>query len=321
LKPNPYLLSESSLDLVSRIEIGKQKIVVTGASGWLGQTFVSLANREGHELLLIGSHSRDVVIDGRHIKVHSYEIEAIKRFAPTVVIDFAFVTRNHLVSIDNNDYRAVNEKLISQALTIFKLPSVLYGMFTSSGAAVYPKDALLEEYSQNPYGFLKRKTEEIVTSTSYNLAKKAIVIRPWSLSGTMVTKDNDYAFSSFIRQSFTQKIHVKSTISVYRRYVAAEDFLALALAKLFSSTRGNEIFDSGGELTSLVELAQKIANGQNHKVKVVSAVSSAEEGDRYYSDNKQWEAECESYNFQPETLAQQVARNILFSSSINNRFE
>ncbi len=271
-----------------------------------------LLNEAGHDLLLVGSHARTISVDGEKFPVAKFDLSLIEKFKPTVLIDFAFVTREHLDDISEVAYRKVNEGLINQALDIFALPSVKYAMYTSSGAAVYPKDALLGEYSENPYGYLKRRTEELALEAAERLDKKVVVIRPWSLSGTMVTKEYEFAFSSFIRQSFGGEIHVKSPNPVSRRYVSAEDFLAVALAKLFSESGAFEVLDSGGELISLVQLAQKVADSQTHDVSVVSHQSSSEVKDNYYSNNEQWSRECEALGFYPETLIEQISRNINF---------
>lgn len=312
MSKNPHSLSKSSISLLLNQEIVQQRFVITGASGWLGRTLVALASNFGHELMLIGSRSRPINVDGNNFMVNDYQLKAVEEFAPTVLIDFAFVTREHLDGMSELEYRQVNEDLIGQALNIFALPSVKFGIFTSSGAAVYPKDALLGTYSDNPYGFLKRQTEELVFDASERLQKRSIVIRPWSLSGTMVTKEYEFAFSSFIKQSFGDEIHVKSPNPVLRRYVAAEDFLALALAKLFSSPGSSEVFDSGGDLISLLELAQKVADLQKHEVSVVSHQSSSEVKDDYYSDDRQWVRECEAFGFVPESLNEQISRNLSF---------
>jgi nucleoside-diphosphate-sugar epimerase len=309
---NPYLLNESSVRLILNQEIGKERFVVTGASGWLGRTFVALARRAGHDLLLLGSRTRSVLVDSQVYTVQKLNYQDVEQFKPTVLIDFAFLTHEYLETMREREYRKVNEELIGQALDIFSLPSVKYGMFTSSGAAVYPKDALLGDYSDNPYGYLKRKTEKLVLEASERLGKKVVLIRPWSLSGTMVTKDYEFAFSSFIRQSFGSAIHVKSPNPVLRRYVAAEDLLALALVKLFSGSNSSEVLESGGDLILLSELAQKVADLQTHEVSVVSEVNSSEIRDPYHSDNIQWVQECKALGFVPESLIEQILRNINF---------
>lgn len=310
MKHNPYLLSKASTELFSNLELSKQRFLVTGASGWLGRTFVALASKVGHDLMLVGSHSRPISIDNHPFFVEKFDINSIKQFKPTVLIDFAFVTREQLDEMSDEDYEKVNYQLIDQALNIFALPTVRYGMFTSSGAAVYPRDALLGTYSDNPYGYLKRRTEDLALQASERLGKKSIVIRPWSLSGTMVMKDYEFAFSSFIRQSFGGLIEVKSPNPVFRRYVSAEDFVALSVAKLFSSSNSLEIFDSGGELVSVVDLAHKIAERQTGKVSVVSRQISSETSDNYCSDNRQWAQECEAFGFVPENLIEQISRNL-----------
>jgi nucleoside-diphosphate-sugar epimerase len=311
-----HLLSKSSITLFQSIFPTKQRFVITGASGWLGRTFVALANSAGHDLMLVGSHSRPVWIDNQEFLVEKYELNAIEHFKPTVLIDFAFVTREHLEQMSDEEYKEVNYRLIHNALEVFALPTVRYGMFTSSGAAVYPEDALLGQFSENPYGYLKRRTEELVIQETQRLDKKSIIIRPWSLSGTMVMKDYEFAFSSFIRQSFENLIEVKSPNPVYRRYVSTEDFLALSVAMLFSQTCSAEIFDSGGELVSLVDLAQMIAELQTNKVSVVTRQSNSQASDNYYSDNSQWAQECEAFGFVPENLIEQISRNLEYYRAI-----
>jgi nucleoside-diphosphate-sugar epimerase len=293
---NANSVSKAAVSLLGERVKTKQRFVITGASGWLGRTLVLLLNEAGHDLLLVGSHARTISVDGEKFPVAKFDLSLIEKFKPTVLIDFAFVTREHLDDISEVAYRKVNEGLINQALDIFALPSVKYAMYTSSGAAVY----------------LKRRTEELALEAAERLDKKVVVIRPWSLSGTMVTKEYEFAFSSFIRQSFGGEIHVKSPNPVSRRYVSAEDFLAVALAKLFSESGAFEVLDSGGELISLVQLAQKVADSQTHDVSVVSHQSSSEVKDNYYSNNEQWSRECEALGFYPETLIEQISRNINF---------
>jgi hypothetical protein len=98
--------------------------------------------------------------------------------------------------------------------------------------------------------------------------------------------------------------------------VSAEDFLALSVAKLFSQSNSAEIFDSGGELVSLVDLAQKIADLQTNKVSVVSRQSNPEASNNYYSDNRQWIQECEAFGFVPENLSEQISRNLEYYRAI-----
>jgi hypothetical protein len=98
--------------------------------------------------------------------------------------------------------------------------------------------------------------------------------------------------------------------------------LALSLAKLFAESALFTVFDSGGELTSLVDLARIVSDLQVHAVSV-RPTRQTKEGleDRYYSDNVQWKADCQLFEFVPETIVQQVSRNILYIKSIQNNLD
>ena len=304
------LLSPRAIELVTRQSIGPQKFLITGASGWLGKTFFSLHRDKGHEFLFTGSRARDEVWGDQTQRIHEFDQELIKSYCHTVIVDFGFLTHEHLREISQEEYRSVNEKLIDQAMYAFQIPSVRCGLFTSSGFAVYPTDASKGSFSNNPYGYLKRLTEDRAFEFSQRTGKPSIVIRPWSLSGTLTTK-NHPAFTSFINQSFTSEIKVEAPNPVHRRYSSADDFLALATAKLFSGRTQSEIFDSGGELISLIDLAEKIAQAQDHDVTVVSNISDSRL-DQYHSDNTQWFEECRNFEFIPENLEDQIYRNLAF---------
>jgi nucleoside-diphosphate-sugar epimerase len=304
------LLSPRAIELVKRQGIQPQKFLITGASGWLGKTFSALHWDKGHEFLFIGSRARDEVWGNEKLTIHEYNQDLINRYCPTVVVDFGFLTHEHLRVMSQEEYRTVNEKLIDQAMYAFQMPSVRYGLFTSSGFAVHPTDASTGSFSTNPYGYLKRLTEERAFEVSQRTGKQSIVIRPWSLSGTLTTK-NHLAFTSFINQSFTNAIMVEAPNPVNRRYSSAEDFLALATSKLFSGSTQGEIFDSGGDLISLIDLANKIAQVQDHDVTVMSNISDSRL-DQYHSDNTQWLRECRNFEFIPESIEDQIYRNISF---------
>jgi nucleoside-diphosphate-sugar epimerase len=308
------LLSPKAIELTERMDFAKQKFLITGASGWLGKTFFALHKDKGHEFLFTGSRARDLVLENQTLRIHEYDQNLIAHYSPTVIVDFGFLTHKHLGKMPEDDYRKVNERLIEQAIDVLKLSSVRYGLFTSSGFAVYPTDAAKENFSRNPYGHLKRLTEDRVLEVSKETGKESIVMRPWSLSGTLAT-ENHSAFTSFINQSFSTEIRVEATNPVHRRYSSAEDFLALAMVKLFSGNCFGELFESGGELISLINLAEKIAESQDHDVRVVSNISGSNI-DNFHSDDRQWVEECEKHDFTAETIDEQIYRNLAFASKL-----
>lgn len=308
------LLSPKAIALINREDFTKQRFLITGASGWLGKTFFALQKDKRHEFLFTGSRARDVISNNYIMKIHKYDQDLVAHYSPTVIVDFGFLTHKHLGTIPEDEYRKVNERLIEQAIDVFQMPSVRYGLFTSSGFAVYPTDSTKGNFSGNPYGYLKRLTEDRVLEVSKRTGKDSIVMRPWSLSGTIAT-ENHSAFASFIKQSFSSEIQVEATNQVHRRYSSADDFLALAAVKLFSGNCYGEIFESGGELISLINLAEKIAQSQDHDVRVATNIvdSKIEE---FHSDDSQWVEDCKKFDFTPETIDEQIHRNLAFARNL-----
>lgn len=305
------LLSPKAIALINRKDFTSQRFLITGASGWLGKTFFALHKDKGHDFLFIGSRARDVIFDNHTLRIHEYDRDLIANYSPTVIVDFGFLTHEHLITMSEEEYRKVNERLIEQAIDVLQMPSVRYGLFTSSGFAVYPTDATKGSFSANPYGFLKLLTEDRVFEVSQKIGKESIVMRPWSLSGTLATK-NHSAFASFIKQSFSSEIQVEATNQVHRRYSSADDFLALASVKLFSGNCYGEVLESGGDLISLIDLAEKIAQSQDHDVKVLTNISDSKI-EKYHSDDSQWIEECKKFDFTPETIDEQIHRNLAFA--------
>lgn len=156
---NEFLIRDAAANhLVSQIPEGS-RLVVTGASGWLGRTLVGMLHRSEVDLFLVGSYSRHEDFFGTSLKVNEFNLEEIRKFAPTAIFDFGFVTREKETEFGLDRYLEVNNLLIERALKVFELPSVIFGLFTSSGAAATPNFDESMMCEDNPYGFLKRKTE------------------------------------------------------------------------------------------------------------------------------------------------------------------
>jgi nucleoside-diphosphate-sugar epimerase len=305
-----FLVSDRALQQVASAVPPGARVVITGATGWLGRTLVILLAQSQVDLYLIGSHKRKFEFGETVMQVNEFNLERIREFEPTAVFDFAFVTREHLSDMGIDRYVDINNSLIRYALEIFDLPSITHGLFTSSGAAVHPHFDENLGIEANPYGYLKRQTEKLVDQASKTHKKRSLVIRPWSLSGALTTKLDAFAFSSFIHQSSTGIIEVRSKLPVMRRYVSADDFLAVSISLLYSENSLDSPFDSGGELISAVDLAELIAGSCEAPVEVIANVNPDLGADCYFSDNSSWQFYCKQLDYIPETIAQQIARNL-----------
>lgn len=309
-------MSSSSLDLLKRSLPKDARVVITGATGWLGRSLAIMLQELGTPTLLLGSRARTTVVDQIKREIFTYSDKLLDDFSPNVLVDFAFLTREHISELGLEQFTGVNLKLIGDAISIASRPGLNHVILCSSGAAVHPKDAALGFLEENPYGYLKMQTEyQAAELANKHPEKRVVVLRPWSLSGAHVTKVDGFAFSSFVAQALHGEIKVRSKRPVFRRYISVEDFLAVGLACLFTSAWKPLIVDSGGELTSAVELAALTASRVSPKALVVHDVDTSLAPDDYYSDNSSWLRACELLSFAPENLVQQVDRVIASLSS------
>jgi nucleoside-diphosphate-sugar epimerase len=284
------------------------RVVVTGASGWLGRTMVHILESHGAKYLLLGSSSRSENFSSGLKRVYKFTKELVVDFSPTLVTDFAFLTRETIGKYSLSEYSKANRALIKEAMWMLGLPSVRGFVSTSSGAAVFANETGDDSFEKNPYGHLKRESEHLLMSLSDKLGVPHVVARPWSVSGEFVTKVQGFAFSQMVYSALTKRsIEILSNHPVYRRYVDLEDLLRVCIGNL-QLLGASQIIDSGGELVDLVGLAEKIAKHVGPDVKVNHSVDFSQEGDNYYSSGLSWSKACDAIRYKPIDLDCQIAK-------------
>lgn len=287
------------------------RVLVTGASGWLGRTALDLLAPLDLPTLALASRARLIRVGDREIECRVWDDREVAAFAPTVVLDCAFLTRDRVADMALEEYVAANRSLTERLVHAALLPSVRLALTVSSGAAVYPRDALDHPIEVNPYGYLKREAEQRLTDAAGESGAVPVVVRAWSISGAHVQKPQGYALGSMIRDADAGAIRITARHQVFRRYVLAEELLALGIAE---GGVGPATIDSGGELVEMAELAARVA-----RVVRPDAVISRDEvdprsPDRYHSDGQDWEKRCQSWALSSESLDSQIkitARGVL----------
>lgn len=302
-------LSADSLELLSKSISTNTRVIITGAGGWLGRTSVLMFRELGVKALLLGSTNKVVDTPMGAFQVQQYSREVASSFQPTLLLDFAFLTRDLVESFGLNSYVAINRQLITQASEIAMIDSVEQILFCSSGAAVHVPDKSDNSFEHNPYGFLKRETQDIFEKLSHATEKKVLGMRPWSITGPLITKPTEYAFSSLILGARAGVMEIKSSRKVLRRFISADDLIAVCLGTLFQSGERFSIIDSGGELVDLIELAQQINMSTGGSVRIKHSVDDSLLADTYYSDNYSWTNAVGALGFNPQSLSQQIQRN------------
>lgn len=297
------LVSQGARALVAET-LGSDRILITGASGWLGRTALDLVAPLGLPTLALASRPRMIRVAGRDIDCAVWEDRLVAEFAPTVIVDCAFLTRDRVSDMPLADYIAANRTLTERLLSATALPGVRLALTVSSGAAVYPTDALAGPIEANPYGYLKREAEESLRRVAGDCGAAVVVARAWSISGAHVQKPQGYALGSMILAASQGRIHVTAKGRVYRRYVLAEELLALGIAE---GSVGSTTIDTGGELVEMGELARRVAAVVRKDAVITRDECDGREPDRYHSDGFDWGQRCRAWDLASADLDHQIA--------------
>lgn len=296
-------ISLKSVNFVKSVLGGEDRVLVTGAGGWFGNTIAALLDETQTKSMFVTQNPRILSWDFGSVEATKWNLEVIKDFAPTLVIDFAFILRDFLTDISLERFISENHKLSSKMLQLASLESVTSVIYVSSGAAVSPSNSLIEGIESDPYGHIKRVTELSLLSLGRELGKRTLVVRPFSLSGALVTRPNRYAFSDLISQARKGEIQINAHQEVWRRFVSVEDLFSVAIAKVKTSSG---YLNSGGELIELSDLAKRICATLGLQIPIIRDLDKSITPDSYFAEDRSWNAACESTGYVPDDLEHQI---------------
>jgi len=295
------MIKESALALWLENLTSSDKVLITGCQGWFGRTALAMTRASGLPVLATGSKDNLITLDGVNQQVIKQDLETINAFEPTVVIDTAFLTREKVEKIGYQNYIDQNQKLITDSLAIALLSSVRKYVGFSSGATVNLAGHKFFTIFENPYAAQKRHYEERM-SELIESGKAISIARVWSVSGSYLTKAEAFAFSNLILQAKSGKIKIDAPHLVYRKYCSIDDVLAIALANKPG------VFDTGGELVELGNLAEIIKTEVNPKARIVRFLQPDLLPDNYYSTSSDWCRLTKEYGLEFDPVSEQVAR-------------
>jgi nucleoside-diphosphate-sugar epimerase len=282
------------------------RVLVSGAGGWLGRTAIAMARESGLDLLATGSQDQQIEISGTSQHVQPQSLESISVFEPTVVIDTAFVTRERLAVLGHSAYVETNQKIINQSLDIAALPSVRKYIGFSSGATVHLAGQASFSIQENPYAAQKRVYESKIEEIAGSLQCDVSVARVWAVTGSYCTKPDTFAFTNLIAQAKLGRVKIMANHLVYRRYCAVEDVLAIAM--LPKQPGDISIFDTGGDLIELGELAKIVVERVNPNAEIKRQVDTGLPPDNYHSDGNEWNDLVQFAGIGFDSLSNQIAR-------------
>lgn len=278
-------------------------MLVLGASGWFGRTAIDLLRGTGAPIMAVASKARSVNVDEATIDTVVWNDEAVDDFAPSIVVDCAFLTHDRVSTMPLAEYVSVNRRLIANFLSATRGAHVRKAITISSGAGVYPTDAASRPWEENPYGRLKRETEALLDAATQGSAFSAVAARAWSVSGAYPRNPRAYALGDMIVQAVSGSIEITARTEVWRRYCSADELLAVALAV---DTPGMTTIDSGGSLVEMDDLAEAIRATMNPSASISRGPISGP-ANRYHSDGEQWARACADAGLVALSLNDQIA--------------
>ena len=250
------------MSLTNRLLSDFEQIVIYGAKGWFGRSAIDLLmqenpNLEPHQLLFVGSKSESALDAELPFDVYSSADALVYTKSNILFLNSAYLRREKLISMSEIEYQARNHQIMEFGKGLLKDRKIKTFINLSSGVA---SQGNLENLGKVTDSYTKCKiADEVILTALCEIVNTALInCRIYSMSGKFINEFEHLALSSFIRQakSVSKEIIVDSPLTA-RTYV---DSLDLARVLFELSIKGETLFlDSGGTLTTLGDLATKIA--------------------------------------------------------------
>ncbi|MFL6734716.1 MAG: NAD-dependent epimerase/dehydratase family protein [Sphingomicrobium sp.] len=246
------------------VRSGDERIVITGAGGWLGLATLELLHQclgpaLPRRVVCFGSTQRELRLrDGTMVAQFPLEGIASLEPAPTIVLHLAFLTKDRAEAMPEPEYRAANRQLSKRVLDALDAIGTRAVFVASSGAARSAEDPEASA-AMRLYGALKLEDERSFAAWAED-GKRAVIARIFNISGPHMNKQGSYALGSFIVAALRERsIAVQASHDVVRGYVAIRELMSLVFALLQKHEPSVVRFDTGGEPMELGAVAETVS--------------------------------------------------------------
>ena len=293
------------------------KLVISGASGWLGREFIYslLRNEElkSMDIMRLFSSSKKNIDFGEFGVVQSEAFLEMnpKDYAGTeTFVHLAFLTRDLVDKYGVKEFLAINQELTNKAVEFIKVVKPKYVVNVSSGAVFDRASGKLENSPLiNPYGFGKLQEEKSLLAACEIAGSNISIGRLWGCTGEFMPINRAYALSDLIFTALTERrIRIKSKGRVIRRYCDAGEFMQLLHA--LSKENRIKVINSGGPKIEIGDLASLIARFVGD-VSIDRELDPNSAEDDYYPRDWDYEESSKLCNLILTPIEEQVKRTIL----------
>ncbi|MHB1678848.1 MAG: NAD-dependent epimerase/dehydratase family protein [Sulfuriferula sp.] len=301
-----------------------RRLLITGVTGWLGRALLEMLSRAlGPELaervILCGSRAQSItILQGQILPVVPLsEGLALLGDQPVWVFHFAFLTKDRVGCMSEQDYINRNRDISDMVADIVSSPQVDGVMLASSGAVYDHLSSAHRDRDANVYGMLKAEDEKRYGDICADRGVRFIAPRIFNISGPHINKFDGYALSAIIVDALRGgPIRLRASSHVYRSYFYIGDLLELAMCRLLD--RGPDLFTStfdtaGDEMVEIGELAQRVCQVLNRPgALVIRPELDSSPDDRYMGNPSTIRAMLHQYGIGPLPLDRQISATANF---------
>jgi nucleoside-diphosphate-sugar epimerase len=302
--------------VAGRLRVGYWRVLVTGASGWLGQAALEVLARAmgpgwSERVIAFGSNQRRISLrDGSEVLQQALASLATLRRQPSILLHFAYLTREKATCMSPDAYTATNRALSRLAVEGGAAAGVERIFAVSSGAV---HAALAAPSNPDPallYGKLKLEDEALFEDFAFALPERRVFLaRLFNLSGPYINKLDSYALASFIEQARGGRIHIRARHPVIRSYTSVSNLLGVALAQLLADDAGRfvRVETAGDREVELRDLAEAVRDEVAPHAAIERPPMAQAPIDRYVGEGEQYRRLLLEHGIAEHLLSRQIA--------------
>jgi nucleoside-diphosphate-sugar epimerase len=205
-----------------------QRVLVTGATGFVGVRLLAALSREGHQAMGLARAGSDVDVD---LCDRVAVLAAVQRLKPDVVVHLAaMVTGRRDGDLYRNMYRThvLGTRSLVQALKGSGIRMVAAGSYAELGDAPAPFTPTTLPQPASPYGLTKLFATELLRLRAIEEQAPTLVLRAANLYGP--GQRASYFIPAMLRAFHARQRFAMSPGEQRREFLFVDDFVAALLA-------------------------------------------------------------------------------------------